>query len=134
MDYQEELDWDSMEFEVNLRGLIMKTREFQKLHPDLEMTYSKEEQNALNRFKDQHEKLFEQIKVEVSVEFAFITLGRRCSIEMYKRLKLPIAKDYEVTEDVISVCSDKDLITLINLIKRINPKERDKNGKKNKGN
>ena len=129
MDYQEELNMDSLEFECCLRDLIKKTNEFQELYPNLEMTYSKEEQEALNRFKDQHGNIYEQIKVEVAIEFAFITLNRRCNIELYKRLKLPFAKDYEDTEDVISVCSDEDLITLINLINKINPKERNKNGR-----
>ena len=125
MDYQEDLEWDSMEFEVNLRELIMKSKEFKERFPNLDldsMKYSEEEQEALNLFKRQEGELYNKIKVEVEVDFALMTLRRRCNIELYKRLKLPIAKEYWDKEDVISVCSDNDLITLLNLIEKIRMK------------
>ncbi len=117
---------DNMEFECSLRELIMKSKEFEELNPNLELdlTYSKEETETLDHFKRQYEELYNRIKVELEVDFALISLERRCSIEMYRRLKLSFAKDYWENEDVITVCSDGDLITLINIIKRIRMKEK----------
>jgi len=101
----------------------MKSKEFQDLNLDIEpMSYSKEEEQALNQFMQQNEELYNQIKKELQVDFALITLKRRCMIEVYRRLNLSFAKDYWNNEDIITVCSDKDLITLLDFIKRISLK------------
>lgn len=122
MDYQSDLEMDKMEFESCLRENIFKSKEFQELFPNLDIDsirYSKEEQEALDLFKQQKEKIHDKLKVEIEVNFALITLDRRCHIEIYKRLDLPSAKNYWDKEDLITGCSDKDLITLLGLIKRI---------------
>ena len=121
MDYQEDLEFDNMERELNLRILIMKTMHFHDLFPNLKkdiIKYSEEENIALNMFKQKNEVLYEIIKEELDVIHALSILKRRCYIECYKRLNLPIAKDYWDNEDVISIVSDKDLINLLTLIKR----------------
>ena len=122
MNYQTDLEMDKMEFECCLREHIFKSKEFQELFPNLDIdsiTYSKEEQEALDLFKQQKEKIHDKLKVKIEVDFALITLNRRCHIEIYKRLNLPFAKDYWDKEDLITVCSDKDLMTLLDIIKRI---------------
>ncbi|MHA1291382.1 MAG: hypothetical protein ACTSQJ_01790 [Promethearchaeota archaeon] len=122
MDYQTDLEWDQMEFECCLRENIFKSKEFQDLFPNLDiesLTYSKEEQEALDLFKQQKEKIHHKLKNEIEVNFALITLETRCHKEIYKRLDLPFAKNYWDKEDLITVCSDRDLITLLGLIKRI---------------
>ena len=122
MDYKQDLEMDTMEFESCLRENIFKSKEFQELFPNLDIdsiNYSKEEQEALDLFKQQKEIIHDKLKVEIEVNFALLTLNRRCHIETYKRLNLPFAKEYWEKEDLISVCSDKDLITLLGLIKKI---------------
>jgi len=125
MNYQGDLEFENNEFEFNLRLLIMKTKEFKDLFPNLEkdlIIYLEEENIALNSFKQDNEELYEIIKNELEVMNALSTLERRGLGECYKRLDLPIAKNYWDNEDVISIVSDKDLINLLTLIKRISLK------------
>lgn len=122
MDYQDDLEMDQMEFECCLRENIFKSKEFQELFPNLDIDsikYSKEEQEALDLFKQQKEKIHDKLKVEIEVNFALITLDRRCHIEVYKRLDLPSAKRYWDKEDLITVCSNEDLIVLLGILKRL---------------
>jgi len=122
MSYSKEMKFRELEFDLNLRTNIPRTKEFKEQFPNFSgdfIDYSKKEQEKLDLFKQENEKLFDKLMVEIEVDFALISLDRRCHIEVYKRLQLPFAKDYWEKEDLISVCSDKDLIALLDLIKRI---------------
>ena len=97
----------------------MRTEEFKQLYSDLKISYSSEEDEALNAFKERFENLHERLKNANQVEFALCVLDRRCRIESYKRLKMPKAKCFEDYEDTISIIADEDLITFLDLIKKL---------------
>ncbi|MFW9872673.1 MAG: hypothetical protein ACFFG0_06180 [Candidatus Thorarchaeota archaeon] len=122
LDYSEDLGFDKDEFECKLRENIFKTEEFKKLFVALDLysnPNSKDAEVALNYFKMRYSILYKRIKLELQIEHALSLLEWRCNIESYKRVNFPHGDDYGDTEDVISVCSDEDLSTLIDLIKKI---------------
>lgn len=122
MDFAKDLEMEKWDFECDLRLLIMKSEKFKELFPNIDlekMEHSKEENTALNIFKQNNEDLYDIIKEEVKFNNALILLKRRCEIECYKRLNLPFAKNYLDNEDLISIISDNDLIELLKLIRRL---------------